>query len=85
MGAKKAITRVLSVLGIDRNSNSQLHDCVSRAHVNTRPALGALLLIDHGNLPDELDCTLMAVLLAYPASYASELANLFDDILALVV
>ena len=84
MGAKKAITRVLSVLGIDRNSNSQLHYRVSRAHTNTRPALGALLLIDHGNSLHQFYCTLRTVLLAYPASDASELADLFD-ILALVV
>ena len=39
---------------------------------------GALLLLDHGNLLDELYCAFRAVLLADSASDASELADFFD-------
>jgi hypothetical protein len=74
----------LVYLGSDLNSNSQLHNRVPRAHIDARPALGALLLIDHGNLLDKLDCAFRAVLLADSASDAFELTDLFD-ILALVM
>jgi len=81
-GAKKRRSSEFEYARIDRNSNSQLHDRVPRAHIDARPACGAFLLIDHGDLLDELDCAFRTVLLADSASDASELADLFYATLA---